>query len=279
MITIGTFNKLKIKKCVTSGIYVDAGEHGELMIPGWDVIAKVEAGDEIEVFLFIDAQRKVIASMRKPLVMPGSCELLKVSEIVDGGALLEWGMPRKLFVPNAEQQIKMVKGFSYVVYVHFDQKTHRLIGSSKLEKYLAVSPSAMEINQEVSLLISDESDLGYRAVINDKALGFLYNNDIFQKLRIGQRLPGFVKNIREDGRIDLYLQKPGFEKIVDLGKQILDKLQSAGGFLPVTDKSSPEKISDLFGISKKNYKKAVGGLYKKGLVELTDKGISLSKKK
>lgn len=276
MITTGTFNKLKVTRSVSAGIYVDAGQYGEIMIPGWDVISKVEAGDLVEVFLFIDAQRKVVASMRKPLAMPGETALMRVAEIIDGGAaLLEWGMPRKLFVPASEQAQKMVKGYSYVVYVRFDQKTHQMIGSSKLERYLATSPEDLEINQEVDLLICDQSDLGYRAVINGRSLGFIYSNDIFQAIKVGDKLKGYVKNIREDGRVDLYLQKPGYGKILDLGSQIIEKLRQNGGFIAVTDHSSPELISELFGISKKNYKKAVGGLYKQGLVSIDADGIRL----
>lgn len=275
MITTGTFNKLKVTRSVAAGIYVDAGQYGELMIPGWDVTAKVNDGDMVEVFLFIDAQRKVVATMRKPLAMPGDTALLRVAEIVDGGALLEWGVPRKLFVPQSEQAQKMVKGYSYVVYIRFDQKTHLMIGSTKLEKYLATSPEDLEINQEVDLLVCDQSDLGYRAVINNRSLGFIYSNDIYQAIKVGDKIKGYIKNIREDGKVDLYLQKPGYEKIVDLGSQIVEKLRQNGGFLAVTDYSPPELISELFGISKKNYKKAVGGLYRQGIVIIEEDGIRL----
>jgi len=278
MITTGTFNKLKVTRSVAAGIYVDAGQYGELMIPGWDVTEKVNDGDMVDVFLFIDAQRKVVATMRKPVAMPGDAALLRVGEIVDGGALLDWGMPRKLFVPQSEQSQKMVKGYSYVVFIRFDQKTHQMIGSTKLEKYLVTSPADLEINQEVDLLVCDESDLGYRAVINNRSLGFIYSNDIYQAIKVGDKIKGYIKNVREDGKVDLYLQKPGYEKIMDLGSQIIEKLRQNGGYLAVTDYSPPELISELFGISKKNYKKAVGGLYKQGLVIIEEAGIRLKTK-
>jgi hypothetical protein len=181
-------------------------------------------------------------------------------------------------VPAGDQQQKMVRGFSYVIYVHLDPKSQRITGSTKLEKYLTVKPGGLRLNQEVELLVCDESDLGYRAVINNSGLGFLYNNDLFQKLKIGQKITGYIKNVREDGRVDLYLQKPGFEKIFDIGDQILAKIKASGGFLAVTDKTPAEEIYQLFATSKKNYKKAIGGLYKKGLVVLEEQGIRLVKK-
>lgn len=277
MVTIGKFNKLKVTRSVAAGIYIDGENFGELMIPGWDVTAKVEVGDKIDVFLFADADGRTVATTRKPLAMPGTAALLKVASIVASGALLEWGMPSLLFVPSHEQQQKMIKGFSYVVFVRLEPKSQRITGSTKLEKYLAVSPADLEINQEVELLICDQSELGYRAVINKTGLGFLYNNDVFQSLKIGEQIKGSIKNIREDGRVDLYLQKPGYEKIIDISEQILEKIKARGGFIAVTDKSPAELIYEIFGVSKKNYKKAVGGLYKKGLVVIEEKGVSLVK--
>ncbi|PKL46322.1 MAG: GntR family transcriptional regulator [Candidatus Riflebacteria bacterium HGW-Riflebacteria-2] len=278
MAILGFFNKLKVTRCVTAGIYVDGEQFGELKIPGWDVTVKAEKGDVIDVFLFLDNEEELVATMRKPLAMPGEVALLKVSGVESMGALLDWGMPKLLLVPTSEQQQKMVRGFSYVVYVHFDPKSRRITGSTKLEKYLSIAPGDLRLKQEVSLTICDESDLGYRAVINNTGLGFVYNNDLFQKLKIGQKVTGYVKNIREDGRVDLYLQKPGFEKIGDLGDQIIARLRTVGGFLAVTDKSPAEEIYQLFNTSKKNFKKAIGGLYKKGLVHLEDTGIRLVKK-
>lgn len=277
MATIGCFNKLKVTRCVAAGIFVDAGQLGELKIPGWDVTGKAEKGDEIDVFLFLDSDERPLATMRKPLAMPGEVALLKVAAVESSGAFLEWGMPKQLLVPADAQQQKMVKGFSYVVYIYLDPKTRHITGSAKLEKFLTVKPGGLQLNQEVALTVCDQSDLGYRAVINNVALGFIYSNDLFQKLKIGEKVSGYVKNIREDGRVDLYLQKPGFEKIVDIGEQILAKIKAAGGFLAITDKSPAEEIYQLFAISKKNYKKAVGGLYKKGLVTLEENGVRLLK--
>ncbi|EKD84467.1 MAG: hypothetical protein ACD_39C00032G0001 [uncultured bacterium] len=278
MATIGCFNKLKVTRCITAGIYVDGEQFGELKIPGWDVTGKAEKGDVIDVFLFLDSDNKPVATMRKPLAMPGEVALLKVAGVESDGALLEWGMPKQLWVPAGDQQQKMVRGFSYVIYVYLDPKSQRITGSTKLEKYLTIKPGGLRLNQEVELLVCDESDLGYRAVINNSGLGFLYNNDLFQKLKVGQKITGYIKNIREDGRVDLYLQKPGFEKIVDIGDQILAKIKASGGFLAITDKSPAEEIYQLFATSKKNYKKAIGGLYKKGLVVLEEQGVRLVKR-
>jgi len=276
MANLAAFNRLKVTRSVAAGVYVDAGEFGELMLPGWDVTTPLEAGNEVDVFLFPDAEGKVVASMRRPLALPGEVALLKVAAVTASGALLEWGMPKNLFVPVKEQAEKMVKGFSYVVYVHFDKRTRTLSGSSNLEKYLTTTPGGLELNQEVTLQVFDESDLGYRVVINNCGLGFVYRNDLFRSLKIGEKTTGYVKNVREDGRVDFYLQKPGYGRILDLGEQIVEKLRSAGGFLAVTDKSPAEEIYELFATSKKNYKKAVGGLYKKGLLVIEDEGIRLT---
>lgn len=279
MATIGTFNKLKVTRCVAAGIYVNGEQFGELMLPGWDVTIAVDPGSEIDVFIFPDAEGRVAASMRRPLAMPGEAALMKVSSVTASGALLEWGMPKCLFVPVKEQQHKMVKGYSYVVYVHLDRKTHSLVGSTNLDKYLTSTPGGLQLNQEVSLLVCDQSELGYRAVINNIGLGFLYQNDVFRMIKIGEKTQGFVKNIREDGRVDLHLQKPGYEKIIDISDQVLEKIRANGGFMAVTDKSPAEEIYAIFGTSKKNYKKAVGGLYKKGLVTIEENGIRLNKNK
>ena len=272
----GMFNKLKVTRSVAAGIYVDAGKYGELMLPGWDVTVAAETGSEIDVFLFSDPEGRMVASMRRPLAMPGEAALLKVAAVTASGALLEWGMPKNLFVPLKEQAQKMVKGYSYVIYVHCDRNTGTITGSSLLEKFLTSTPGGLELNQEVELLICDESELGYRAVINNTGLGFIYRNDLFRNVKIGEKTTGYVKNIREDGRVDLYLQKPGYEKIIDIGDQIYEKLRGAGGFMPVTDKSPAEEIYALFGTSKKNYKKAVGGLYKKGLISIETAGIRIA---
>lgn len=272
---IGKMNKCKVTKIVEAGMYVDCGQFGELMIPGWDVTSKAEVGDEIEVFLLLNERGKPVATMRRPPAMPGEVALLKVAVIEDDYALLDWGMPVRLKVPLKEQQQKMIKGFSYVVYILQDKKTGRISGSTRLDKFLTTTPERLQLNDEVALIICDLSELGYRAVINNYALGFLYNNDIFQTLKVGDKITGYIKNIREDGRVDLFLQKPGFAKVADISEQILDKIKSCGGFIGVTDKSPAEEIYEIFGTSKKTYKKAIGGLYKKGLVILEEKGIRL----
>lgn len=278
MASIATFNKVKVTKAVASGVYVDCEQFGELKISGWEITDKVNPGDLIEVFLLNGLDGKPIATMRKPMILPGENALLKVSEVVDSGALLEWGMPLKLFVPISEQQTKMVRGYSYVVHAFLGSDGKKILGSSKLDRHLATMPENLALNQEVSLLICDISDLGYRAIINGISLGFIYNNDIYGSLKVGEKVTGYIKNIREDGRVDLYLQKPGYEKISDMSQQILEKLKASNGFIATTDKSPAEKIAEIFGMSKKNYKKAVGGLYRLGLVTLHDDGIRLTDK-
>ncbi len=275
MVSIGVYNKLKVTSCVPAGIYVDGVQFGELIILRKNVIGSPKSGDEVDAFLFTDTEGNVAASMKRPLAMPGEVALLEVKATVAGGALVDWGMSDLLFVPGKEQLQKMLKGYFYIVYVLYDSESQCVIGSTKLDKYLTFTPGRLHLNQEVELLICDKSELGYRAIIDNNGFGFLYSHDVFQELEIGEKTQGYIKNIREDGKVDLYLHKPGYSKITDISDQILAKIKSKGGFIGITDKSPAEEIYEMFGVSKKNYKKAVGGLYKKGLILIKENGIAL----
>ena len=277
MVEIGRTNKLRVVKEVEFGIYLDGEDLGEILMPKRYIPKGCKVDDIIEVFLYLDSDDRLIATTEKPYVEVDNFACLKVVDIAEVGAFLDWGLPKDLFVPFREQKEKMSKGQDYVVFLYLDN-SERIAASSRLDRFLSKEPATFKENEEVELLIYEETDMGYKAIINENYGGVLYRNEVFQKLKIGQKTKGFIKKIRDDGKIDLSLQKPGAEKVDELSEKILNALKEKGGFLYVTDKSLPKVINALFGCSKKTYKKAIGGLYKKRLITIEDKGIRLCEK-
>jgi len=275
---IGRFNTLRVVKAVDFGVYLDGEALGEILLPRRYVPQGCQPGDSVEVFLYHDSEDRLIATTQRPYAGVGDLALLKAVAVNNFGAFLDWGLPKDLLVPFGEQQQRMKEGGLYTVYVYLDTTSHRIAASSKLKKFLAAQPTVFEKGQPVDLQISDRTDMGYKAIIDRSAWGVLYHNEVFQKLRQGQRIRGFIKNVRSDGKIDLSLQKPGYEKVLDLSENIMAVIQAQGGFLDVTDKTSAERIYSLFGISKKTFKKAIGALYKAHCISLEKDGIALIQK-
>jgi len=277
MIAIGKKNKLKIVKEVDFGIYLDGEDMGEILLPLRYLPETYEIDDMLDVFIYLDSEDRVIATTEEPYAEAGSFAFLKVVDVNQIGAFLDWGLTKDLFVPFREQKEKMLKGKSYVVFIYMDN-SNRIAASSNLDRFADVDTSCFEDNQEVDLLICDQTDIGYKAVVNNSHLGVLYSNEIFQKIEIGHKVKGFIKKVRDDGKIDLCLERPGPAKVNDLSREIFDLLTKQGGILSVTDKSPPEEIYNFFGVSKKTYKKAIGSLYKKRLITIEKDGIKLCKK-
>jgi predicted RNA-binding protein (virulence factor B family) len=275
MLEIGRLNKLRVLKEVDFGVYLDGEEFGEILLPKKYVPKNCRPGSIIEVFIYLDSEDRIIATTQKPYAMVGEFAELKVVSVSAAGAFLDWGLQKDLLVPFREQKQKMIKGKSYVVYVYFDEKSDRIAASAKLHKYLGKAPIDFRPGEDVDLLIYDETGMGYNAIINNTHMGLIYKNDIFQTLETGQKIKGYIKNIREDDKIDLLLQKPGYEKVDDISKKILELIKQHDGFVSVTDKSPPEVIYKTFGVSKKTYKKAIGALFKKRLITIEDDGIKL----
>lgn len=275
MAILGKINPLKVVKEVDFGLYLDGGSDGEILLPIRYVPENTKIGDVIPVFIYNDSEDRLIATTEKPYVMVGEFACLEVVSVSEIGAFMEWGLMKHLFVPFREQKAKMVEGGAYPIFVYVDFDSKRITASAKLNKFIDTSSPELTEGQEVDLLIYQQTDLGWKAVINQQYSGVLYKNEIFQDLYIGKILKGFVKQIREDDKIDLMLQKPGFEKIDDFSIKLHELLKEAGGFLPISDKSPAEEIYNRFGISKKTYKKAVGDLYKKRLIIIEDTGIRL----
>jgi len=273
MAILGKINPLKVVKQVDFGLYLDGGSDGEILLPKRYVPEGVEIGDTLPVFIYNDSEDRIIATTEKPLALVGEFAFLKVVEVSGPGAFLEWGLMKQLFVPFREQREPMVVGRSYPVFVYVDFESHRITASSKLARFIDTSRPELNDGDEVDLMLYQRTDLGWKAIVNQQYSGVLYENEVFQPLSIGQTLKGYIKQVRPDDKIDLMLQKPGFEKVDDFSKELYERLKGAGGFLPVTDKSPSELIYNLFGVSKKTFKKAVGDLYKKRLIVLEETGI------
>ncbi len=271
----GKINSLMVIKNVEIGAYLDGENLGRILLPKKVAPANCFVGSMLEVFVYYDQEGRLIASTRLPFALPGNFAYLKVVKVTSLGALMDWGLTPFLLAPTREQKQMMEEGRSYLVRVILDEKRDRIIASSRLDQFLDQSPVEYVLGQEVELLIGAHTDLGYKAIVNNAHWGVLYENEVFQPLKKGDRITGFIKKVREDHKIDLCLQRPGYEKVDDLADQILNQLKNHGGYMAVNDKTSPELIYRLFGLSKKNFKKAIGALYKKKIIIFEGEGIRL----
>ncbi len=271
---IGQMNTLKVVKEVEFGLYLDGGRLGEVLLPQRYVPAGAKVGQALEVFLHLDSKDRLVATTDKPRVSVGEVAFLKVTDVNRTGAFLDWGMPKDLLVPYAEQRVPMEKGRSYCVYVYID-KSGRIAASSKLSLHLKETNDHFKSGQSVRLMVVSRSKLGYTALIDGTHLGLIHNSDILQPLRMGQKMQGYIKGIRPDRKINLTLQKQGLEAREELGEMILAVLEVNDGRSELTDKSTPEEIFAQYRVSKASYKKALGRLYKARKVEIHPGYISL----
>ena len=275
-IELGKFNQLEVVKEVDFGLYLDGGEEGEILLPTRYVPEGCQVGDMLNVFLYLDIDERLIATTLTPLVQVGQFACLEVAWVNQFGAFLNWGLMKDLFVPFSEQKMKMQVGRKYVIHAHLDDESYRIVASAKVERYLSKDIPDYAPGTEVDILIWQKTDLGFKAIIDNKHSGLLYENEIFCTLETGMQMRAFVKQVREDGKVDLILQKPGFEKIDDFSKTLLDYIKEHGGRIHLNDKSPAEDIYDTFGVSKKTFKKGVGDLDKKRLISLQENGITLA---
>jgi len=278
MAQIGKINKLSIKRKLDDGAYLDGDLSGDIFLSKRDVPEKCQPGDEVEVFVYADKEERLRATTRKPYATVGEFAKLRVVANSSSGSYLDWGMKKDLLVPKSEQLSMMEEGKSYIVFVFLDLKTYRIAASSKLEKFLSLKPPIYNEGEEVDLIVYDSTDLGYKVFVNNAHEGILYKNEVFKKLFIGQQLKGYIKKIREDLKIDLSLQKPGYQAVDSISQAILNIIKDHGGRISVTDKSPPEDIYALFGVSKKTFKKAIGALYKKRVIKIDTNSIKLAKR-
>lgn len=275
MSQIGRMNTLHVMREVDFGVYLDGEELGDILLPKREVPKGTRLDDMVEVFVYFDSSDTIIASTLKPKTMVNEFASLQVIDNNEMGAFLDWGLPKDLLVPFREQSHKLLNGRHYVVYTYLDQVSNRIVASTKLDKFLSDDAPGFEVGETVDLFIVNRTDLGYKAIIENMHWGLLFKDEVFQPLQQGQSLPGYIKNIRLDGKIDLTLQKPGAQRVDAASQKILDALHAQQGFLPYTDKTPPEIIYREFGLSKKVFKRSLGALYKKRLVKLEPHGIQL----
>ncbi len=271
---LGQLNRLVIKKQVDFGVYLDGKAWGDILLPKRYVPAGVDIGSSVEVFLYLDSEDQLIATTEKPTIKVGEVAQLRCIATTKVGAFLQWGLKKDLLVPFAEQAVPMQQDYSYLVYCFVD-KSNRIVASSKLDKFIGKSVPTLTPGAEVEIVVAEPTDLGYKVVVNHQHWGLLYKDQVFKMLRRGYRCKAYVSKVREDGKIDLLLDKPGYGKTLDLTEQILEKLAQNQGVLALSDKSPPEAIYRIFGVSKKVYKQAIGALLKQGKIDVTPERISL----
>ena len=271
---IGHYNQLEILELGEHGAYLDGGEE-KILMPKKFIPENARPGDTVSVFVYLDQDNRLVATTEQALAEVGQFAYLKVAWVNQYGAFLSWGLTKDLFVPFKEQNKKMEKDRSYLVYIYIDDMTKRIVASAKLDKFVEVSCDKYNTGDSVKVIVWKQTELGYKVIVDNTYAGLLYKNEIFQQLHIGEQLDAVIKSVRPDGRLDVALQRDGKFHVDESSEKILAALRKAGGFLPYGDKTSPEEIYRQFGISKKTFKKSVGALYKKHLLSIEEKGIKL----
>ncbi|EIK98262.1 RNA binding S1 [Pseudomonas sp. M47T1] len=278
MALVGRYNSLQVVKHTDFGLYLDGGADGEILLPNRYIPKDIPSEDEdwLNVFVYLDSEDKLLATTEKPKVQVGEFASLKVVEINSIGVFLDWGLPKDLLLPYSEEKRELKQGDYCVVHVYLDKRTKRITATARLDRYLDTLPANYSVGQEVDLLVAEETDMGFKAIINNKHWGLIHKNEVFKFLRSGKQEKGYIKALRSDGKIALSLQPVGEQLVSSLHNQILDKLRANQGVLPVSDKSDPAVISGLFGVSKGNFKKAIGALYKEGKLVIHADRIELT---
>ncbi len=272
---LGRYNTLKVYKDTPQGYYLIDAEGEEILLPVKYIPEGLGMEDEIEVFVYLDSEARPIATTLTPKIVLDEIAVMTVKEVNTHGAFLEWGIAKDLFVPFAEQKTPMVKGRSYIVVMYYDEESKRLAASSKYNDFICEDNPELRTWEEVDLIIANETDLGYNVIINHEIVGLLYHDEVFKEIRYGQEMKGYIKKIREDGKIDVSLQKQGYANVKGNLKIIIEELKKNDGFLHFNDKSDPEMIRKFFSMSKKTFKKAIGSLYKDRMIRIEKDGIYL----
>lgn len=277
-IELGRFNTLKIAKEVDFGLYLDGGEEGEILLPKRYVPEHYAIGDELRVFIYLDNEERLVATTQTPYVQVGGFACLEVTWVNRYGAFLDWGLMKDLFCPFREQRQRMEVGRRYVVHVHVDDDSFRIVASARLEHFLDKDAPQYEPWQEVDIMVWQRTDLGYKVIVDDRFSGLVFRDEVFRPMHMGLRLKAYVKQVRPDGKIDIALQKSGYGNVEDFAHVLLQHLRDNGGRTALGDKSPSQDIYDTFGVSKKVFKKAVGDLYKRHLIIITPDGLRLTRR-
>jgi len=272
MIQVGQYNTLKIARKTDFGFYLDDGDEG-ILLPKRFAPARLKPGDEIKVFVYHDSENRLIATTQQPKGVVGDIVKLKVVDMTHQGAFMDWGLMKDIFVPKSQQSSIMRKGGEYLVKIYIDAQTGRVAATERIEKQLSNEDLTVKEMDSVELIIFRKTEIGYSVIINGLHTGMLHYGDLFTEVDIGDRLQGYVKKIRPDNKIDVMPGKPGYQKVEEETEKILRLLQENGGFLPYHDKSDPDDIYKVFGMSKKTFKMTIGALYKQKKIAFTEGGI------
>ena len=274
-IKLGEYNRLTIVKAVDFGLYLDGGDEGEILLPSRYVPKDCRIGDELDVFIYLDNEERIVATTQKPLAKVGDFAYLEVSWVNEYGAFLHWGPLKDLFCPFREQKMRMEIGESYIVFVYIDRESYRIAASAKIEHYLQKDTPPYTVGTETDLLIWQKTNLGFQVIIDNRYQGLVYEDQIFKRIHTGDRMKGYISRVREDGKLDVTLQPLGYQQARAFSDTLLQYLKNNGGFCDLGDKSDAEDIKRRFQVSKKTFKKAVGDLYKRCLIVLDEQGIRL----
>ena len=272
---LGKWNRLKVIHYTDFGFYLDGGREGRILLPKRYIPEGLEIGDEIDVFLYLDQEERLIATTEKPFAEVGDFAFLEVSWVNEFGAFLNWGLMKDLFCPFREQKMRMERGKSYIVYVDIDEESYRIMASAKIERYLDQRYPDYKEGDEVDLLVWQKTDIGFKVIIDNRYGGLVYDDQVFRVLHTGDRLKGYIQHVREDGKIDVSLQPTGRKLTKDFSEVLLAYLKSNDGFCDMGDNSSSEAIKLRFQVSKKTFKRAIGDLYKRKLIVIEKDGIRL----
>lgn len=276
MIKLGTWSRLIIDRDTSVGLFLTTDDKAnDVLLPNKYVPEEFEIGDHLDVFCYLDHEERIVATTLVPFVTVDQFQLLQVAEVNEYGAFMDWGLEKHLLVPFREQRNKMQEGQWYVVYCYLDEKTDRLVASNKLDKFLSNDELTVQALDEVDLVVTRLTDLGWEVIINHKHKGLVYSNEIFKKVAVGDKLKGYIKNIRPDNKIDVSLQPIGYKSLEPAANLIYEKLVANGGILNLHDKSDPEDIKRIMQMSKKTFKKGIGALYKERKIEIKPDSIKL----
>jgi predicted RNA-binding protein (virulence factor B family) len=276
MIQIGEYNTLSILREKEPGLFLSDDDDNEVLLPNRYVPKEFKIWDKLEVFVYLDNDERLVAVTDKPYIKRNDFAVLRCNQVTEHGAFLDWGLVKELFCPFSEQAFKMKQGGWYLVYCFLDEKTDRLVASSKTLRFLSNQELTVNEFEEVDLIVSHPSDIGMNVIVNKKHLGLIFKDNIFQDISVGDKLKGIVKKIRKDNKLDIALGQVGYRNIEPNAEVVLKELEDNSGFINITDKSSPEEIKELLQMSKRNFKKAVGSLYKQRLITIKEDGIYLN---
>ena len=274
MLKLGQYNTLTVTKEVDFGLYLDGGNEGDILLPKKYVPAGTKVGDQLRVFIYLDQEERTIATTETPFAQVGEFAYLECTWVNKYGAFLNWGLTKDLFCPFREQKKRMEVGNNYIVHIHIDRETYRIVASAKVEHFLHPIASIAPI-APIDLLVWQKTDLGFKVIVDNQYAGLIYENEIFQPIHIGDRLNGYIKTIRPDGKLDITLQPTGRKLTKDFAQTLLEWLQQHDGHCPLGDKSDADDIKEMFHVSKKSFKRAVGDLYKRHLVIPGDDSLTL----